>query len=410
MNLKVRLALLNFLEFAVWGAYLTSMGTYLGKIGMASQIGWFYAVQGVVSIFMPALMGIVADRWVPAQRLLGFCHLMAALFMFGAAYMGMTGNLGMVFWIYTLSVAFYMPTLALTNSVAYNALTLAGMDTVKDFPPIRVFGTVGFICMMWFVDLMGFQPNQNQFVASGVVSCILFLYTFTLPACPVSAKGETKSFVDAFGLRAFSLFKEKRMAIFFVFSMLLGAALQITNAFGDSYIQSFGSMPQYADSAIVKHSVILLSLSQMSETFCILLIPFFLRRFGIKKVMLISMLAWVLRFGFFGVGNPGSGAAFLILSMVVYGVAFDFFNISGSLFVEKETSREIRSSAQGVFMIMTNGFGAFFGSYAAGAVVDAWGWPDSWYIFAGYALVVAVVFAFVFKYKHNPEEMVSVNH
>ena len=246
MNLKVRLALLNFLEFAVWGAYLTSMGTYLGNIGMASQIGWFYAVQGVVSIFMPALMGIVADRWVPAQRLLGFCHLMAALFMFGAAYMGMTGNLGMVFWIYTLSVAFYMPTLALTNSVAYNALTLAGMDTVKDFPPIRVFGTVGFICMMWFVDLMGFQPNQNQFIASGVVSCILFLYTFTLPACPVSAKGETKSFVDAFGLRAFSLFKEKRMAIFFIFSMLLGVSLQITNGFANPFITSFGADPQYA--------------------------------------------------------------------------------------------------------------------------------------------------------------------
>ena len=250
MNLKVRLALLNFLEFAVWGAYLTSMGTYLGKIGMASQIGWFYAVQGVVSIFMPALMGIVADRWVPAQRLLGFCHLMAALFMFGAAYMGMTGNLGMVFWIYTLSVAFYMPTLALTNSVAYNALTLAGMDTVKDFPPIRVFGTVGFICMMWFVDLMGFQPNQNQFVASGVVSCILFLYTFTLPACPVSAKGETKSFVDAFGLRAFSLFKEKRMAIFFIFSMLLGVSLQITNGFANPFITSFGADPQDRKSVV----------------------------------------------------------------------------------------------------------------------------------------------------------------
>lgn len=286
---------------------------------------------------------------------------------------------------------------------------------MKHFPPIRVWGTVGFIAAMWFVDLthiggVQIKLTEWQLYVSALLSFVLAAYSFSLPGCPVERSAQKQSWVDTLGLRAFALFKEKRMAIFFVFSMLLGAALQITNAFGDSYIQNFGSMPQYADSAIVKHSVILLSLSQMSETLCILLIPFFLRRFGIKKVMLISMLAWVLRFGFFGIGDPGSGAAFLVLSMIVYGVAFDFFNISGSLFVEKETSREIRSSAQGVFMIMTNGFGAFFGSYAAGAVVDAYGWPDSWFIFAGYALVVAVVFAVVFKYRHNPAEMEGVKH
>ena len=268
---------------------------------------------------------------------------------------------------------------------------------------------------MWFVDLVqigGVQIKLTywQLYVSAILSLILAIYSFTLPGCAVSHARKSQSWIDTLGLRAFALFKEKRMAIFFIFSMLLGAALQITNAFGDSYIQNFGTMPQYADSPIVRHSVILLSLSQMSETFCILLIPFFLRRFGIKWVMLISMLAWVLRFGFFGIGNPGSGAVFLILSMIVYGVAFDFFNISGSLFVEKETTPDIRSSAQGVFMIMTNGLGAFFGSYAAGAVVDAFGWPESWYIFAGYALVVAIVFAMVFRYKHKPEEMGAVSH
>lgn len=406
MNLKVRLAVMNFLEFAVWGAYLTSMGTYLSSIGMASQIGWFYAVQGVVSIFMPALMGIVADRWIPAQRLLGYCHLLAALFMFGAAYMGSVGQLGSVFWIYTLSVAFYMPTLALSNSVAYNGLTRAGMDTVKDFPPIRVFGTVGFICMMWFVDLMGFQPNQNQFVASGVVSVILFLYTFTLPACPVSDKAEKQSVVDAFGLRAFMLFKQKRMAIFFVFSMLLGVSLQITNGFANPFITSFGADPQYADSFGVNHANILISLSQVSETCCILFIPFFMKRYGIKNVMLIAMFAWVLRFGLFGVGNPGSGVWMFILSMIVYGVAFDFFNISGSLFVDQSTDESIRSSAQGLFMLMTNGIGATIGTLSAQAVVNAYTdadgvteWSDCWLIFAGYALVVALLFAIMFRPK-----------
>ena len=389
MGIKFRLIVMNFLQYAIWGSWLISLGAYLGG-GLdftGLQIGSFFATMGVASLFMPAVMGIIADRWIPAQKLLGICHLVSGGFLIAAASQTAYGPL---YSCMLLSVMFYMPTIALSNSVAYNALDLARLDTVKHFPPIRVWGTVGFIAAMWFVDLVQIGGVQ---------------ISFSLPGCPVDRNVKARSWVDTLGLRAFTLFKEKRMAIFFVFSMLLGAALQITNAFGDSYIQSFGSMPQYADSAIVKHSVILLSLSQMSETLCILLIPFFLRRFGIKKVMLISMLAWVL-----GVGNPGSGAAFLILSMVVYGVAFDFFNISGSLFVEKETSREIRSSAQGVFMIMTNGFGAFFGSYAAGAVVDAWGWPDSWYIFAGYALVVAVVFAVVFKYKHNPEEMVSVNH
>ena len=406
MNLKVRLALMNFLEFAVWGAYLTSMGTYLGSIGMASQIGWFYAVQGVVSIFMPAIMGIVADRWIPAQRLLGICHLLAGLLMFGAAYMGQTGQLDLVFWVYTLSVAFYMPTLALSNSVAYNGLTRAGMDTVKDFPPIRVFGTVGFICMMWFVDLMGFQPSQNQFVASGAVSIILFLYTFTLPACPVSAQGEKKSLVDAFGLRAFTLFKQKRMAIFFIFSMLLGVSLQITNGFANPFITSFGSDPQYAGTFGVNHANILISLSQISETCCILLIPFFMKRYGIKNVMLIAMFAWVLRFGLFGLGNPGSGVWMFVLSMIVYGVAFDFFNISGSLYVDKATDPALRSSAQGLFMLMTNGVGATIGTLSAQAIVnahtDAAGvtdWVPCWLIFAGYALVVALLFAFMFRPK-----------
>ena len=408
MNLKVRLSLMNFLEFAVWGAYLTSMGTYLGSIGMSSQIGWFYAVQGIVSIFMPAVMGIVADRWIPAQRLLGYCHLLAGLLMFGAAYMGKEGNLSLVFWLYTLSVAFYMPTLALSNSVAYNGLTRAGMDTVKDFPPIRVFGTVGFICMMWLVDLMGFQPNQNQFVVSGIVSCILFLYTFTLPSCPVSDSGEKKSVVDAFGLRAFTLFKQKRMAIFFVFSMLLGVSLQITNGFANPFITSFGADPQYAGTFGVNHANILISLSQISETCCILLIPFFMKRYGIKNVMLIAMFAWVLRFGLFGIGNPGGRVWMFVLSMLVYGVAFDFFNISGSLYVDKATDPAMRSSAQGLFMLMTNGVGATVGTLSAQAIVNAYTgadgvveWGTCWLIFAGYALVVGVLFSLMFRPKKS---------
>lgn len=407
MNLKIRLTVMNFLEFAVWGAYLTCMGIYLGNIGMGTHIGTFYAVQGIVSIFMPAVMGIIADRWIQAQRLMGFCHLLAGLFMFGTAWYGYqaghNANFTTLFLLYSLSVAFYMPTLALTNSVAYSALNQAGLDTVKAFPPIRVFGTIGFICTMWFVDIMGYKSTQMQFVVSGVLSILLFLYSFTLPKCAVCKTGQKKSLVDAFGLKAFALFKQKKMAIFFIFSMLLGVSLQITNGFATPFIESFKSIPEYAGTFGVKYPVILYSISQISETLCILMIPFFMKRYGIKNVMLIAMFAWMLRFGLLGLGNPGSGVWMFITSMIIYGVAFDFFNISGSLFVDKATDPSIRSSAQGLFMLMTNGIGATVGSFAAQAVVDSHTtagittWPSCWFTFAGYALLVCVSFALMFR-------------
>jgi MFS transporter, NHS family, xanthosine permease len=420
MNLKIRLIVMNFLQYAVWGTYLTCMARYLGPHGMGDHIGLFYSVQGIVSIFMPALVGILADRWIPAQKMLGICHALAGISMIAASLYGITAGdsvqFGVFFSLYTFSVAFYMPTIALSNSVAYNALERGGLDTVKDFPPIRVFGTIGFIAAMWAVDLLGFQDTPYQFMMSGGLGVLLALYAFTLPNCPIIKSETKKTMAQALGLEAFSLFKQKRMAIFFIFSMLLGASLQITNGFANPFINSFASVKEYADTFGVQHSNMLISLSQISETLCILLIPFFLKKFGIKKVMLMAMFAWVLRFGFFGIGNPGGGVWLFILSMIVYGLAFDFFNISGSLFVNQETDPSIRSSAQGLFMLMTNGLGATIGTLGAQWVVNqfcAWNesgllvgdWPSVWYIFAGYSLVVAVVFALVFKYKHQPNQL-----
>ena len=415
MNLKVRLTAMNFLEFAVWGAYLTSMGRYLGEIGLGANIGFFYSIQGIVSLFMPAIIGIVADRWVQAQKMLGYCHLMAGGLMVALAWYCMTNaqaiDTSVVFSLYSLSVAFYMPTLALSNSVAFNALQKAGMDMVKDFPPIRVFGTVGFIIAMWFVDIMDFEASQMQFMTSGVLGIILFLYSFTLPKCEVSSGKEKNSFAEAFGLKAFSLFKQKKMALFFLFSMMLGVSLQITNGFANPFIASCASMPEYADTFGVRHTNILLSLSQISEACCILLIPFFMKRFGIKNVMLIAMMAWVLRFGLFALGNPGDGVWMFVLSMLVYGVAFDFFNISGAFFVDMNTDTNIRSSAQGLFMLVTNGIGATIGTLAAQWVVNQYtttesfgdnsfivgDWSTCWFVFAAYSLFVAISFALVFK-------------
>ena len=421
MNLKLKLIIMNFLQFAVWGSYLTSMGGYLYSEGYQHLIGWFYAMQGVVSIFMPAIMGIIADKWVPAQRLLGFCHGLAALFIAGAGYFGFSHQLTPMFIMYSLSVAFYMPTLALSNSVAYTALEKGGYDTIKAFPPIRVFGTVGFIVAMLVCDFAGFQANYMQFYQCAVIGFALALYAQILPNCPVCKSEGNKSLVQRMGLDAFKLFKSKQMALFFIFSMLLGVSLQITNGFANGFITSFKNLPEFANTFGANHANALISLSQVSETLCILLIPFFLKRFGIKNVMLIAMFAWVLRFGLFGLGNPGAGLWMFILSMIVYGVAFDFFNISGSLYVNENTSGEMRSSAQGLFMIMTNGIGATVGTLGAQAVVNhfvpetienaekvvtngaavAEGWSHTWLMFAGYALVVALLFAVLFRYKHQ---------
>ena len=436
-SLKTRLIVMNFLQFAVWGAYLTSMGNYLGPAGMGTKIAWFYAIQGIVSIFMPTLMGIIADKFIQPQKLLGICHLVAGSMMLGLAYLGSTSptpNPALFIAIYTVSVAFYMPTLALSNTAAFTILKNHGLDTVTHFPPIRVFGTVGFIATMWFVNCAcltdgsfgftlareagKFQYTYMQFGVSGVLGILLFLYCFTLPACPLVKCETRRSFSQMLGLDAFRLFREKRMALFFIFSMLLGMSLQVTNGYAGPFITHFIAQPEYADSFAANNATLLVSLSQIAEALCILLIPFFLRRFGIKKVMLIAMVAWVLRFGFFGMGDPAfPGVTLFILSCIVYGVAFDFFNVSGGLFVDNEVSPELRASGQGLFMLMTNGLGATIGTLSAGAIVDhfcQWqdvavkgetgsyligDWTSAWYIFAGFALVVAVLFALLFREK-----------
>ena len=432
MNMKVRLAIMNFLEFAVWGAYLTCMGNYLGTAGLGDIISWFYAIQGIVSIFMPTLMGIVADKYIQPQRLLGLCHLVAGAFMLGCWWMGEQAGFGneiadksLFIALYTLSVAFFMPTIALANTTAFTILKNHGMDTVKDFPPIRVLGTVGFIVTMWFVNCaylddsgfgltLGdnphkFQYTYLQFMVSGVLSWVVFAYCFTLPQCKLEKKNEKVSLAETLGLKAFRLFKRRQMALFFIFSALLGMCLQVTNGFAGPFLTSFNASPDpaIADSFAADNATLLTSISQISEALCILMIPFFLKRFGIKVVMLMSMFAWVFRFGFFGIGHPTfPGVTFFILSCIVYGVAFDFFNVSGGIFVDQQCAPDIKASAQGLFMMMTNGIGATVGTLAAGEIVNHYcywengflqgEWTTCWFIFAAFALVVGVSFALVF--------------
>ena len=415
----------------MWGAYLTCMGNYLGVAGLGDNIAWFYAIQGIVSIFMPTLMGIIADKYIQPQRVLGLCHLVAGGFMLACWWLGLQAGFGqeleaksLFITFYTLSVAFYMPTIALANTTAFTILKKNGLDTVKDFPPIRVLGTVGFIITMWFVNCAcwedgafsltlaesahKFQYTYMQFFVSGVLSLVLFVYCFTLPECKLEPK-KGVSLAESFGLSAFKLFKTRKMALFFIFSALLGMCLQVTNGYAGPFITSFkGSADAaIASSFAANNATLLTSISQMSEALCILMIPFFLKRYGIKVVMLMSMFAWVFRFGFFGIGNPAMpGVIFFILSCVVYGVAFDFFNVSGGIFVDQECEPSVKASAQGLFMMMTNGVGATIGTLAAGEIVNyfcSWeggflmgDWTTCWFIFSTFALIVGVSFALVF--------------
>jgi MFS transporter, NHS family, xanthosine permease len=417
MNLKTKLTVMSFLQFFVWGAWLITIGTYCfnAKGWTGAQFGAIFSTLALSSLFMPALAGIIADKWLNAEKLYGILHILYGIVLF---FVPQVNDPDTLYYVIFAAMICYMPTISLSNSIAYTILKNNNYDVVKVFPPIRVWGTIGFIVAMWITNLTGSKANANQFIIGAVGAIILGIFSFTLPKCPPQKSiAKDASFLEQLGLNAFKLFTNYKTALFFVFSMFLGAALQLTNMYGDSFLDDFKSVPKYADSFVVKYSTIVMSISQISETLFILAIPFFLKRFGIKYVMLFSMLAWVLRFALFSYGDPAGGLWMIILSCIVYGMAFDFFNISGSLFIETTTDSSIRSSAQGLFMMMTNGVGAFLGSKVSGYVIDKYysteagkDWHGIWLSFAIYSLIVAILFFIFFKHKHNPNEVIDVKH
>ncbi|WP_421939728.1 nucleoside permease [Pedobacter sp.] len=456
MNVKFRLTLMSFMQFFVWAAWLITIANYWfgTKQWDGADFGIIFSTMGIASLFMPTLTGILADKWINAEKLYGILHLLYAIVMF---YLPQVNDPHTFFWVILVAMCFYMPTIALSNSISYTTLKNSEFDVVKDFPPIRVWGTIGFIVAMWITNLTGNKASANQFYIAGISALALGVYSFTLPACkPSNLISDRTTFIQKFGLEAFKLFSDYKMALFFIFSMFLGGALQLTNAYGDVFLDEFKMFPKYADLYVVKRSTLILSISQISETLFILAIPFFLKRFGIKKVMVIAMTAWVLRFGLFAFGNPADGLWMIVLSCIVYGMAFDFFNISGSLFVETSTTPKTRSSAQGLFMMMTNGFGAVFGSLVSGWMIDRFftkaytniqatanlvgaqpddkhllsflsnkgitvlangdlsraidvkDWHSIWLSFTIYALIITVLFALMFKHKHTRAEQKAI--
>jgi NHS family xanthosine MFS transporter len=419
MNVKFRLTLMSFLQFFVWGAWLITVANYWfeTKKWPGVEFGAVFSTLGLSSLFMPTLVGIIADRWINAEKLYGILHVLGGIVLL---YLPQVNDSNTFFWIIFLAMIFYMPTIALSNSIGYSVLKSGNFNVIKDFPPIRVWGTIGFIAAMWTTNLTGNKALEGQFYIAAFAAIFLGAYSFIfIPKCsPTKENSANASFLEISGLNAFSLFAKYKMAIFFLFSMFLGGALQLTNMYGDLYISEFKNVPEYANLWVVEHSTIIMSISQISETIFILAIPFFLRKFGIKKVMLISMVAGVLRFGLLAFGNPADGLWMIILSCIVYGMAFDFFNVSGSLFVETTTNSKIRSSAQGLFMMMTNGFGAIMGSYLSGVVIKAYftlpngtnDWSNIWISFSIYAAIITVLFGFMFKHNHDPSKLQEINH
>ena len=417
MNTKLQLKVILFLQFFIWGSWLITLGSYMMKIlnFTGIEVGAVYGTMGIASVFMPSLLGIVADRWIPANRLYVLCHLIGAVTLFIAASITSPGLMVLVMLIHCLA---FMPTIAISNSISYSCLESQGLDVIEQFPAIRIFGTIGFIVAMWMVSFMQLELSNMQLYIAAGSSVLLSLYSLTLPLIEVAKNdGKEKSIISALGLDAFVLLKQPKMAIFFLFAVLLGGILQITNTFGNPFLHDFDKIPEYADSLVVKYPSVLLSISQISEVVFILFVPFFMKKLGIKYVMLISMLAWVARFGLFAYGDPSPfGFVLLLLSMIVYGCAFDFYNISGSMYVEKTVSPNIRNSAQGLFMTMTNGIGAYLGSMGSGLVVDYFkseagtDWHTVWLIFAGYSLVLAIIFVLIFKNDTTEQKTASLSN
>ena len=416
MGIKLRLILMNFLQFFIWGSWLLTIGKYCDNTMHWSytEFGAIFSTMGIASLLMPALAGIIADRWINAEKLYGLFHILAAIILF---MVPLINDPTTMFWIMLLNMVFYMPTISLSITVAYTSLKGKNMDIIKEYPPIRVWGTIGFIVALWTISLSGLGALAAQFYVASAASLILGIYAITMPKCPPLGKGHKGSLIESLGLNAFSLFKNSKMALFFIFAMFLGASLQLTNAYGANFLDDFAKLDIYKNLVSVKYPEIIMSISQMSETLFILTIPFFMKRFGIKKVMLFSMIAWVLRFGLFSFGNPAGGLWMIILSCIIYGMAFDFFNISGSLFVETQSKPEIKASAQGLFMMMTNGFGAILGSVLSGVIIDRFfrqngnsDWSGIWLTFAIYSLIIAILFAIFFKHKHDPDKVEIIRH
>jgi len=406
MSVQARLKIMSFLQFFIWGCWLITLGSYMIKTLAFSgtEVGNVYSMQGIAACIMPLLLGIMADKYIAANRLYALCHGFGGIMLLLLAQITRPETM---MWAMLLNLMAYMPSLGLANAIAHSCLKREKLDIVACFPAIRVFGTIGFIAAMWVVSLSGNELQAAQLYLAAAASFALALYSLTaLPAAAAGGDAPPERQSRGFGLEALALLRQPLLAVFFTFAMLLGVVLQITNTFGNPFLQDLAAHPQAAGNVLLRYPDILYSLSQISEIAFILTIPFFLKKFGIKIVMAISVIAWILRFGFFAFGGASAfGMSLLVLSMLVYGCAFDFFSISGSIFIEKTVKSAMRAGAQGLFMTAVNGFGTFIGMYLGGRIIDYFtdaagrNWQAVWLVFAAYSAVLLALFLVIFRVK-----------
>ena len=396
--IRLRLSTMMFLEFFVWGAWFVTLGTYLAAdLGASgSQIALAFLTQSLGAILAPFIVGLIADRWFAAQRILGVLHLFSAVMLFLA---GRQGDFGAFFVFALLAMISFMPTLALANSISFRRLT----SPERQFPAIRVFGTIGWIVAGLLIGWLGWEAGgalENTFVMAAIGSALLGVYAFTLPHTPPEPGQGRVTVRDVLGLDALALLKSRSYLVFFLASILICIPLAFYYNFTNLYLNEIG----------VQSAAAVQSLGQVSEALFLLVMPLMLRKLGVKRTLLIGMLAWALRYALFAFGDAGSLLWLVIIGLVLHGVCYDFFFVAGQIYTDRFAPKHVRSAAQGLISLATYGVGLLIGSLISGPIVDAFlaadgahDWRTIWLIPAALAVGVALFFAALFRERETVE-------
>ena len=387
---RLKLSVMMFLQYFVWGAWYVAMGAYLNETLQfdGQQVGLAYGTTALAAMISPFFVGMVADRFFATERILSVLHLVGALLLYYVSTLGVFGSFYPALIVYTLC---YMPTLALTNSLSFHQMR----DPGKEFPGIRVLGTIGWIAAGYAIDLLGYGRSAGMFQAAAVASLALGVFSLTLPHTPPAKLGHAITARDVLGLDALSLMKERSFLIFVLGSFLVCIPLQFYYAFANAFLSEIG----------VGSPTSKMTLGQWSEIFFMLIMPWFFVRLGVKWMLMIGMLAWTLRYVLFAFGDPGPGMWMLYVGILLHGICYDFFFVTGQIYTDKKAPIAIRGAAQGFIAFVTLGVGMFIGSWLSGLIVEAYvtpgghDWYTIWLIPAAMALGVLVLFATFFDYR-----------
>jgi nucleoside transporter len=390
-NTGILLALMMLLEYFIWGSWYVTMGTYMGEhLGSSGlQIGAAYSALAIATMISPFFVGMIADRFFAAQKLMGVLHLLGAVLLFFATKI--TGNAAF-YWVILFYSLLYMPTIALSNSVAFSQMS----DPGKQFPWIRVFGTVGWIVAGILIGKLSIEKTSATFLMAAGASAALGLISFILPNTPPKAKTATSA-SKALGTEAFVLFKDKSYLVFFIAAILVCIPLSFYYGFANPFLNELG----------VENAATKMTLGQVSEGLFILAIPFLFYRIGVKNMLLLGMSAWILRYIFFAYGDAGAATWMLYAGIILHGVCYDFFFVTGYMYTEKKAGEKIKSAAQGLFTFATYGLGMFIGTWFSGIIVDKYklieghDWKAIWFVPAGIAVAVLIYFIIFFKEKRE---------